>query len=680
MEDNSGMSSSTHGPHPLHEAAGLSGWSWCPVSDRIHIDHGGDLWRPAPLPDHREALLECLVAGDRGAFDEALHRIGQSPPGSLRSLDHRVRSGLPAPRGLRTHLLRAETAEGRPCVLALSLDISRQQMLEDQVDLLFTRAPVGIVFLGADGRLYRPNPALVRLLGHADAEAIEGQPAAQLIRPGGSLADTHEIDDSSPLRTLHYLRCANGEEIPVKLFESELREGDGRQPGTLLQIVNRSAETRIRLHLEDAAHRDWTTGLYNQRYLLKRLQQRLQHRGVQPADTAAPVLALLSLNLSGFRQVIDLAGHLAGDQVLKEASYLLLRGLHEDDDLFRSGGDYFFALLQRPTLADVEFTAIGLLREIEAHRFMVEGIPLRLLATGGLRPITASDEDPVQLIADADAACRAAKRIERGTLRAFSTEDRSVGAEVRAAVQLKRLMEATLDGSLVTIAEPLIRSGDGAAVGHELLTRLRQKDGRLESIAPYVQAAERAFSAVPVDIEILRHTLPQVQRWSRLPGVPPFFTVNLSAHSLQSERFLDALTTLLQAHPLPRGSLYFELTETAAVTQPERARRTVERLHEHGARLIIDDFGAGFSSLGSLMELGVAGLKLDRSLTQGMVQDPVRRKVMRALTQLAHSLDGFVIAEGIETLEERDAALDIGADYLQGYFFGASRSLDDLLN
>lgn len=677
MGDNSGMPSSHH---PLHEAAGLSGWSWCPISDRLSIDHGRDLWHPHPLPDRRQTLLDILEPDDRSAFDDALHRVSQSPPGSLRSLTHRLRTGLPAPRWLRTHLLRAETPEGRPSVLALSADISRQQTLEDQVDLLFTRAPVGIVFLGADGRLYRPNPALVRLLGYTRADEIEGRPAAQLIRPGGSVTESADTDETSPLRALHFLRCASGEEIPVKLFESELREGDGHQPGTLLQIVNRSAETRIRLHLEDAANRDWTTGLYNQRFLLKRLHQRLQHRAGQPADGATSVLALLSLNLSGFRQVIDLAGHLAGDQVLKEASYLLLRGLREDDDLFRSGGDYFFALLQRPTLAEVERTAAGLLQEIEAHPFMVEGIPLRLLATGGLRQVTASDEDPVQLIADADAACRAAKRIERGTLRAFSTEDRSVGAEVRAAVQLKRLMEATLDGSLVTIAEPLIRSVDGGTMGHELLTRLRREDGSLESIAPYVQAAERAFSAVPVDIEILKHTLPQLQRWAPQPGVPPFFTVNLSAHSLQSERFLDVLTALLQAHPLPTGSLFFELTETAAVTQPERARRAVERLHEQGARLIIDDFGAGFSSLGSLMELGVAGLKLDRSLTQGIADDPVRRKVVRALTQLAHSLDGFVIAEGIETPEERDAALEIGADYLQGYFFGAGRSLDDLLN
>jgi diguanylate cyclase (GGDEF)-like protein/PAS domain S-box-containing protein len=667
-------------PHALLTAAGLCTWSWLPLSDAIRFEDDASLWGRGPVPQDRTTLIERLLAEDRAAFADALERIRLALPGSLRSVDHRLQPLGSTLRRFRTHLLRAETPAGEPSVLALSVDVSREQALEDQVELLFERAPVGIVFLGTDGRLYRPNPALIRMLGYEQADDIEAQPAAALILPGGRLREPGEGEQLSPPQFLHYLKHRNGEHIPVKLFESELGDGDSQRPGTLLQIVNRSAETRIRQHLEDAANRDWVTGLFNQRYLLRRLEERLRQRSEAADSAGGGVLALLSLNLSGFRQVIDLAGHLAGDQVLKEASYLLLRGLREDDDLFRSGGDYFFVLMERPSLAEIETTALGLLREVKDHSFVVEGIPLRLLATCGLRQVQAGDADPVQLIADADAACRAAKRIERGSLRAFSDCDRSVDNEVRAAVRLKRVLEAALDGAFVTVVEPLISTVSGLRSGHELLTRLRRADGRLESIGSYVQAAERAFSAVPVDIEILRHTLPRLQRWAAQAEVPPFFTINLSAHSLQSERFLDTLLALMDAHPLPQNSLYFELTETAAVTQPEQARRAVKRLQAQGARLIVDDFGAGFSSLGSLMELGVAGLKLDRSLTGGIVGDPVRRKVVQALVELAHSLDGFVIAEGVERAEEYRAAVDIGTDYLQGFYFGVGVPLDDLLS
>lgn len=678
MTDNRLMSMPFVPENVLQLAAGICAWSWLPLTDEVHFDEEETAWGQGTVPAQRSALIESLWPGDQAAFAEALDLIRVAPPGSQRSVEHRVPVLGSTLRRYRTHLLRAETVEGAPRVLALSLDISRDRALEDQVDLLFERAPVGIVFLGADGRLYRPNPALVRLLGYGGADEIEALAASDLILPGEHLRDPADPNDTSPPQVLHYLRHRHGDLIPVKVFESELREGDGRRPGTLLQIVNRTTETRIRAHLEDAANRDWVTGLFNQRYLLQRLDERLQKRAQRPGPVPDDALGLLSLNLSGFRQVIDLAGHLAGDQVLREVSYLLLRGLSEDDDLFRSGGDYFFALIQRSNLAEIEATALDLLREVKDHSFVVEGVPLRLLATAGLRQVHPVDEGPVQLIADADAACRAAKRIERGTLRAFSDTDRSVDTEVKAAVRLKRLNEATLAGSFVTIAEPLMRCANGCLAGHELLTRLRREDGGLESIGSYLQAAERAFSAAPVDLEILRHTLPRLQLWAQRVEIPPFFTINLSAHSLQSERFLDTLLELLETHPLPRDSLYFELTETAAVTQPDRARSAVERLQARGTRLIVDDFGAGFSSLGSLMELGVAGLKLDRSLTGGIVEDPVRRKVVKALVQLAHSLGGFVIAEGVETADEHRAAIDIGTDYLQGFYFGAGVPIDDL--
>ena len=158
------------------------------------------------------------------------------------------------------------------------------------------------------------------------------------------------------------------------------------------------------------------------------------------------------------------------------------------------------------------------------------------------------------------------------------------------------------------------------------------------------------------------------------------FTINLSAYSLQGDRFIERLRQLLTAHRMPRGSLCFEITETAAVNHLDNLQRAAQMIRAEGAQLIVDDFGSGFSSLGALMALRPGGLKIDRALVQQVVPDPIQRRVVRSLVQLAHSLGAFVVLEGVETVEHLRVAQELEADYLQGYAFGKALPLDTLLS
>ena len=552
--------------------------------------------------------------------------------------------------------------------------------LQQRLDRLFEGSPLGIVFSDLEGRFLHANAAFCAMTGWT-AETLQTL-GYQELTPEEDLAITEGLvrglldNPQVGYQVRQRCRTADGQLLPIEVFGSAVVNAAGEAEMLIAQIVNRSADVEAFARLEDMANRDWVTGLHNRRYLTTLLAKHLEPQTIHHSSPSALVL----IDLSGFNQVITLGGHPAGDKILREVSYLLLRPLHSEDELIRLGGDRFVALCHAETEAALLARAEAMTAEVAAHPFVVEEIEMRLVATAGLRMVRPQDRDPDMLLADVDAAARSAKERDRGSVRVFTPGDRAIVREARQAFHLKRLHEAVDQAQFAQVVEPLVHARRGGVAGYEVLTRLRDADGQLQSIGPYMAAAERAHTAAGIDLRILADTLPKLARRCRQPDPPGLLTVNLSACSLQAERFIEQLGQLLAAYRLPRGILCIEVTETAAVHQLELMHRAARMIRAEGAQLVIDDFGSGFSSLGALMALEPGGLKIDRSLVQRIHTDPFERRVVRSLVQLGHSLGAFVVLEGVETVDHLKVAQELEADYLQGYAFGKALPLDALLS
>ena len=672
----------------LLDLTGVGRWAWFVNAARIEVSPAWEAlygYAAGSFSGRYEDWLRHLATDDQRALEDITARLldGRS---SSETLEYRIRTLQGDWRWVHSRV-GVVHGDDSPIeqIVGLAMDVSslhrarhESDLLRRRLDRLFEASPIGIAFLDLEGRFLDANPAFCELTGWP-VDALR-QRSYRDLTPTDELAAADRefsqlrVDHTAAYRLRQGCHTADGGVVPIEVFGNAVIDADGRPEVLIAQVVDRSLDAAAIARLEEMADRDWVTGLHNARYLKRSLQAQLQ--GDIPASRAA----LIQVDLSGFRQVITLAGHPAGDRVLREVAYLLLRPLADGDELIRLGGDRFIALCHFDDPEVPMQRATQMVAEVAAHRFMVEGIEMRLLATAGVRLITQRDQDPDTVIADVDATAREAKSRERGGVRLFTPADRAIIHEARQAFQLKRLNEAVRHGQLVQVLEPLVHARRGGVAGYEVLTRIHARDGDLQSIGPYMAAAERAYAIAEIDLGIVAETLPRLARHCRGASTPPMFTINLSAYSLQGDRFIERLRQLLTAHRMPRGSLCFEITETAAVNHLDNLQRAAQMIRAEGAQLIVDDFGSGFSSLGALMALRPGGLKIDRALVQQVVPDPIQRRVVRSLVQLAHSLGAFVVLEGVETVEHLRVAQELEADYLQGYAFGKALPLDTLLS
>jgi len=461
------------------------------------------------------------------------------------------------------------------------------------------------------------------------------------------------------------------DEHGYRLYEVAVRDltSDEAVGGWVLTAHDVTESRRLQAELSRAAMHDPLTDLPNRAMLSSRM-----HEALAAAAEGGRPTALLLLDLNEFKEINDTLGHQVGDDVLVQVGTRLADTVRNGDTVARLGGDEFAVLLpavgtldQARAVADKLLACLTQPMRVGDTQLVV-GASIGLVLTG-----THGDEESV-LLQRADVAMYVAKR-SGGGLAVYDTEtDPHTKERLGLPAELRR---ALANDEMVLHYQPQVCLVSGELVGVEALVRWQHPTRGLLAPAAFIAVAEDSGLVCDLTLLVIDHAAAQARTWLD-DGQPLPVAVNISALDLAREALVDDVARILAFHDVPPWLLALELTESAAVTEPERAGRVVAQLRALGVRVSIDDFGAGYTSLAHLRRLEASELKVDRAIVSAMTDNETDALIVRSLVQIGHQLDMVVVAEGVETVAEIDMLVDAGCDVVQGYFLSRPLPVADL--
>ncbi|WP_159950111.1 EAL domain-containing protein [Rhizobium sp. 18065] len=411
---------------------------------------------------------------------------------------------------------------------------------------------------------------------------------------------------------------------------------------------------------------DRLSGLANREGLFSALAQ-----NVEDARASGEDVVLLYLDLDGFKEVNDAYGHGTGDRLIRGVAAGLQMLVGEDALLARVGGDEFAIALSG---ADVEARAIALSDAI--LQFFGEPLTVgeRVVVIGcsiGLSASPAGSVDGEEIIRRADMAMYSSKEGGRGR---WTVYDPAMDEERESRNQLELdLREAIQRGEITVVYQPVVSSQHFELVSVEALARWHRRGHGPVSPDVFIPIAEASGLIDQLGMSVLRQALEQLRSWPDLR-----LSVNVSPGQFRDPAFVARVQAVFKETGIEPSRTVLEMTESYFIQSPERARAALERLRQIGLRIALDDFGAGFSSVGYLRQFGFDRMKIDRSMVLALEEGHRAVETLQATVALARSLDIPVTAEGVETEQQAVMLRLAGCDELQGYLFGRPCSADDI--
>jgi diguanylate cyclase (GGDEF)-like protein len=550
--------------------------------------------------------------------------------------------------------------------------------LESSVVRLLAVAPDGRVvfsnYVGAPARVPMTGPMLDALAGHTTTQIVHGKDSFTY-----PLWPDRLVEAEVPLRFHGLDSRASGVIVASGLDSVFITQIDDDVAHirrllaaglavlwlVLVPIVL-STSRRLRRQAQEnehLAHHDTLTGLPNR----SRLDQGLR-AAIEGADAGDDLVALLLIDLDGFKDVNDTLGHRAGDDLLRHVARRLEAGTREEDMVARLGGDEFAIVVA--DLAGREHVVEVLDRITDALQepLVIDGVALAIEASigVGLYPDDAASAEA--LLQHADIAMYAAK--DAGAQFAvYSTDlDSHTPSRLGLAAELRRALAEEQD-RVVAHYQP-VATADGRVVAMEALVRWHHPVLGLLEPDLFIPLAEQSGLIHRLTRHVLNVAVDQAAVWHRA-GLDVAVAVNLSARDLRDGTIVDEVRAVLGRHGLPAHLLELEVTETAVLASPERAVHLVNQLRDMGVHIALDDFGTGYSSLTNLKRLRPHRLKIDRAFVSTMADDPTDAAIVQSVVQLARGLHIGVTAEGVETRAQWDLLEGLGCDLFQGLLLSA---------
>ncbi len=433
------------------------------------------------------------------------------------------------------------------------------------------------------------------------------------------------------------------------------------------QAINQ-AQLAAQEEIRNLAFFDPLTGLPNRRLLIDRLRHTLAIHARQGKNGA-----LLFIDLDNFKNLNDTRGHAHGDELLREVAQRLVRCVRDSDTVARLGGDEFVLMLEdlgasAEEAADNATAAGQKILESLNHSYPLSGGDTHSTPSIGVALFGAAEADSDELLKRADLAMYQAKEAGRNTLRFYDPVLQSIVAgHLALESDLRRSLR---EGGLALHYQPQVDRA-GRVIGAEALTRWQHPERGAVPPAQFIPLAERSGLILPLGRWVLEAACRQLVRWQGEPATAQLtMSVNVSARQFRHPDFVGEVESALRTTGAPASQLKLELTESLLLEDVEEAIVRMELLQRRGVAFSLDDFGTGYSSLAYLKRLPLQQLKIDRSFVRDVLTDPNDAVIARTIIALGQSLGLELMAEGVETVEQRDFLLQHGCDAFQGYLFG----------
>lgn len=647
--------------------ADLGNWQW--QLDHSEIEASEQLFTILGLSKIDDgltyAIYTSMVHRDdqklRNQQFEQLRRTGEAI-----SSNHRIIR----PDGEIRHICeKAEINALGDTIIGTLQDVTMQRLAESRMRTLsmaIEQTADIVMITDQEGIIEYVNPAFEETSGFSRDEVIHNKPS--MLRSGKQNQRFYRkmwltILDGEVFSAIFINRKKNGTIYYEEKTITPLKDSHNK----LTHFVSTGKDITERMESERAlhhmAHHDALTGLPNRTLLNDRLQQALSR--VQWHDRH---LAIILLDLDGFKLINDTLGHNAGDKLLKVMSERLLAAVREGDTVARLGGDEFAIILNDiASQEDVKPIADTILKAL-AQPFHIVSRELYVTASMGISLVPSDGLDSETLLKKADVAMYHAKDLGKNNYQFYTSKD-----EEKAIKRLSMetdLRHALERDELQLHYQPQFALDCGEFIGTEALLRWQHPQQGFLTPFHFISLMEETGLIIPVSEWILDTACRQAKEWLDQQLPLKRVAINLSPRHFQDNRLLQTITTILDKTGLPPQYLELEITEGLLIDNVEHTSQILMALQEMGAKISIDDFGTGYSSMSYLKSLPIDTLKIDQSFIRGITSEPEDEAIATAIIKLAHSLKLRVIAEGVETTEQLQLLHSKGCDEIQGYLFG----------
>jgi len=578
--------------------------------------------------------------------------------------------------GAQDYLIKGQI-ETRGLLRALRYAIERKNM-EEALFVVKERAQVTLNCIGdavvctdLAGNITFLNLVAEKMTGWPWEEAV-GRPMGEVIRIQDAVTretTPNPMDAAVGLnRTVHLpsdciLIRRDGFETPIEDSVAPIHDREGKATGAVIVFRDVSVARAMAAQMTHSAQHDFLTGLPNRVLLNDRVNQ-----AIGLAARHAKKVAVLFLDLDGFKHINDSLGHPIGDKLLQSVAKRLVSCVRSSDTVSRQGGDEFVVLLsEMEQQEDAAISALRILGAVsEAHS--IDQHDLHLTTSIGVSVYPGDGLDAETLVKNADTAMYQAKENGRQSYQFFkpamnvrAVERQSIEESLRRALERK---EFSLH------YQPKVRLATGAITGAEALIRWTHPTRGPVSPANFIPVAEDCGLILPIGQWVLREACKQARAWLDA-GLPlGTIAVNISSMEFRDDNFLESVFATLSETGLDPKSLELELTESVLMKRAESAASVLKTLRARGVQIAVDDFGTGYSSLSYLRKFPIDALKIDQSFVRQITSAPDDTTIVTAVISMGRSLKLRVVAEGVETQEELAFLQARLCDEAQGYYLG----------
>ncbi|MCG8510075.1 MAG: EAL domain-containing protein, partial [Rhodospirillales bacterium] len=560
-------------------------------------------------------------------------------------------------------------------VVTVSLDITERVQAEQDVrklSLAVEQSPASVLITNTNGDIEYVNPKFVEVTGYQPEEVIGKNP--RILKSGYTPSENYRelwqtIARGKEWRGEFHNKKKNGELYWEYASVSPITGASGDITHFLAVKEDITVRKNYEEQLLRQANYDDVTKLPNRVLALDRISQALAR-----AHRDRTQVGLLFIDLDRFKDVNDTMGHAAGDRLLREAGERLVECVREGDTVARFGGDEFILIL--PDLAapqNAEIVAEKILNDM-ARPFEIDGQEVFATASIGITIYPLDANDPHALMRNADAAMYRAKEMGRNRVQFFTRE---LNEQALERVRIESHLRHAIDrGELDLHYQPIADLRTGRLAGAEAL--LRWHSPEIGTIPPdqFIPLAEDSGLITSLGNWVLNRALTQFGEWAGGSIQLSRMAINVSSRQFRGTSLIDALNQAIASSRISPDKIELEITESLLMEDYPETSQVFDQLTRTGIAFSVDDFGTGYSSLNYLRRFPVKCLKIDRSFIKEVVADPDQAALVKAIINMAHSLNLSVVAEGVETAEQFSFVCDNGCDMVQGFYISEPLTAD----